>query len=86
MRETRHIFNRRRSGMTLELVLEEETGGYTVRFHSPPVCADEDFLCDLRRWIRAIGRGWQKRHGKSSGQQTVTAKFSSQQSKGKFKM
>jgi len=61
MKETVHIFNHRRSGLTLELVLEEKTGAYKLRLHSPPACADEDFLCDLRRWIRAIGRGWQKR-------------------------
>ena len=57
---TTHVLNHQRSGNMLELTLDEETGGYKVRFHSPP-CADEDFLRDLRRWIRAIGRGWQKR-------------------------
>jgi hypothetical protein len=83
MRETRHILSHR-SG-TLELVLEEESGAYTVRFHSPP-CAVPDFLRALKIWIRAIGRGWQKRNGKNicNGDQTVTTNFSSQQTKGKF--
>ena len=82
MRTTTHILNHQHSGTVLELVLDEETGGYKLRFHSPPF-ADEDFLRDLRRWIRQIGRGWQKRKGHA--EQTVTAKFSTQLSKGKFK-
>jgi hypothetical protein len=60
MKTTTHILNHQRSGNTIELMLEEETGGYKLRFHSPPF-ADADFLRDLRRWIRAVGRGWQKR-------------------------
>jgi hypothetical protein len=60
MRETIHILNHKKSGNTIELVLEEETGAYRIPF-AAVTCADEDFLCDLRRWIRAIGRGWQKR-------------------------
>jgi hypothetical protein len=76
---TTHILNHQRSGNTIELALEEETGGYTLRFHSPP-CADPDFLRDLRRWIRAIGRGWQKRNAKQA-----VVNFSTELSKGKFK-
>ena len=34
MRETRFILNH--AAGTIELVLDEETGGYTVRFNSPP--------------------------------------------------
>jgi hypothetical protein len=62
MRETRHILNHPRTGNTIELTLDEETGGYKLRL-TPPRCADEDFLRDLRRWIRSVGRGWQKRNG-----------------------
>jgi hypothetical protein len=59
MRTTTHILNHQ-SGNVIELTLEEETGGYKLKFHGVPI-ADQDFLCDLRRWVRSIGRGWQKR-------------------------
>jgi hypothetical protein len=86
MRTTTHILNHQRSGNMLELTLDEEIGGYRLRFHSPP-CADADFLKDLRRWVRAIGRGWQKRNGHSNrqGQQAVTVNFSTKLGEGKFK-
>jgi hypothetical protein len=76
MRTTTHFLDHQRSGNMLELTLDEETGGYKLRFHGMPI-ADEDFLRDLRRWIRQIGRGWQKRNDKSNcnGEQAVTANF-----------
>jgi len=79
MRETRHILNHQRSGNVIELTLEEETGGYKLKFHGVPI-ADQDFLRDLRRWIRAIGRGWQKRNGHQA-----VVNFSTKLSKGTFK-
>jgi hypothetical protein len=85
MRETRHILNH--AACTIEMVLEEETGAYTIKFHSPPSRSDPAFLRDLKRWIRGVGRGWQQRTGRSNrnGEQIVAAKFSSQQTKEKFK-
>jgi hypothetical protein len=72
--KTTHILNHR-SG-TLEVVLDEESGEYTLHFYSPPTTGntdedflrallrcDPDFLCDLRRWILAIADGCQKRNG-----------------------
>jgi hypothetical protein len=56
--KTTHILSH--SVATIMLVLDEETGGYKLRL-TLPRCADEDFLRALRRWIRQIGRGWQKR-------------------------
>jgi hypothetical protein len=61
MRETRHILSHRRSGNTLELTLDEASGTYIIR-QVTVYESDEGFLCDLRRWVRAIGRGWQKRN------------------------
>jgi hypothetical protein len=47
---------------SIELVLDEDTGEYQVRFLTP-LNRHPDLLRDLRRWIRLIGRGWAKRHG-----------------------
>jgi hypothetical protein len=78
MNTTRHILNHR-SGM-LELVLDETSGEYHLRYVSV-TCADEDFIRDLRRWVRQIGHGWQKRNG----HQTVPLNFSTELRQGKFK-
>jgi hypothetical protein len=81
MRTTTHILNHR-SGLCVELILEEPTGAYRLRVHSPPVCADDDLLCDVRRWVRSVGRGWQKRNGISNcGEQAVTMNFSTEETK-----
>ena len=76
MKEATHVFHHQPSGNWLELTLNEATGGYKLQL-TQPVCADDDFFRDLRRWIRQIGRGWQKRHG----EQTVSVNFSTSKTK-----
>jgi hypothetical protein len=82
MRTTRHLMTR--SGGTLELLLDEDTGHFDLRCY-PPKLPDPDLLREVRRWCKQIGNGWVRRKG-NGAECSVSLQFSTQLSKGKFNL